>query len=1058
MYKRWNIILPYLFLCPLGAWGQAMDASSGETALQEVEALLDAARLREADSLLTVLSPSLRQLQDPQLEAQRLHLAGYIALEQGQYGQALSIFQQAVLQTTADFGPKDAQPGQAHNDLGHYFFTTGQPDSAWYHHQIALSIRLEKFGPVHEKVADSYNNLGNVLQVSGRSQEALPLYEKVLAIRQQTPGVEPTAIASVLNNIGNAYLSLGQLTQATRTFRQVLRIRSQALGVAHPLYGRSLQNLGNAFYQSGQLDSADQYFQGALDNARLHYDTTHPRLADLYENLGNCAIAQDQVAAAGDWYQKALNIREARASVDPVAPASTYLYLGDVYRKSGNFLEALRLSEKGWSILVQYLPENDLYLADAWEKMGLCHMALGHYREARENFKVTLEIRQRALGAQHPLVAGTYSNLGNVYWLQSAYQAAILNYQQALNIWETSGGNHTRERAETYSNIGNAYLKAEALPEALAAYRKAQELAGTYSTLLSATIWQQTGLVYDGLQQYPQALDAYRRSLAAFDQAAMTGGNSRRGVLFTHSAQANTLLHIYQQGGQRDTLQLAATAFGESLELLSQQQLNLSAIESRQKAIALHYDLFAGAIDCQLALWEAEQDSAHLWRAFQLSEESKGLLLREKWQDEASASSPGSTTGAGVLDRTLHTDAGVAADLQARLQGQRGLLAFSYGPRQLFWFFLKDGRLQAGKIDHIQQINRLIANLNEVITQFPLAPSQKKADLDSLYQSYALDLYRLIWAQLEPHISGTTEFVIVPDGTLAYLPFAALLTDKPERAMRYRSYPYLLHRYQISYAYSTALLAKAIHQSRKKRKFSCLAFAPTFEGHTPPLLPLQFNASEVNGLKKAIGADAYTGDAATLANFLKMAPHYQVLHLATHGVTNSSRSEFSYLAFSIPEPGVNGHLYVQDLYETHLSADMVVMSACESGLGLFQAGEGAISLGYGFVAAGARSIISTLWSVNDAKTADFMQVFYQKLQEGMTKDAAIRAVQEAYLEDATQEDAHPFYWAAYLPVGDMAPLDIRRNGALKWIALSGLLLFGWLFYRRKKGLLKNISK
>ncbi|PHN03997.1 CHAT domain-containing protein [Flavilitoribacter nigricans] len=1040
----------YFWLVVSTVGAQVTDPAVAREQLQRVEDLLDAAAYQRADSLLRSVSPEVLALERPELEAEVFRLSGYLALETGDYMRAYDVFRQVVTFTENNFPKKDPVIGQAYNDLGHYYFTTGQLDSARQFHEAALAIRMAHYGATDPKVADSNNNLGNVYQSAGRSTEALVYYEKALAIRRRHRASDPSALASALNNIGSAYLYLGQVNRATQAFRQTLDIRIDILGPDHPRYGRTLQNLGNAFYQAGALDSAQLYYEIALENARLNYDSTHPQLANLYENLGNCALRKNQLDLAEQQHRQALHIREALSDADPVAPATSYLHLGDINRQKGDYLEALQLTEKGWSILTEYLQEEDPYLADAWEKLGLCHQVLGHFLEARDALMTALDIRWKFFGPNHPVIAGAYTNLGNVYWQDSDHASALYYYGKALEIWRQYGGQHLREQAEAYSNIGNSYLKNKSWPEALEAYQQALALLSGESARLRAAVWQQIGVAYDGLQEYAAALDAYDKALELFDRNRT---EQQMEILYTLSTRANTLLRVYESGRDPDTLRLAAAAFEESMQLLNERQLNILHTESRQKGVALHYDLFEGAIACQLARWQMEKDSAYLWRAFQLSENSKGLRLREKWLEKPEDNNANTS----ALARALSMKEAAAGSLQERLRGNRGLLALFAGPKKLFWFFLKDHQLQAGIIDGMPEIDRLTADLGQSLAQYPLAGSEQQVVLDSFYQLTARKLYQRVWLPMEQAFRGASRLIIVPDGTLAYLPFAVLLTGEPKVAMRYRSYPYLLRDYQIGYAYSTALLAKALQQPELEEKQTCLAIAPVFDGHRPALAPLDYNAEEVKGLAREVGATTLIGQEATRSKFLDLAGQYRILHLATHGIANIYRSEFSYLAFTLPDTTANGRLYVQDLYQMELPADMIVMSACESGIGRFQAGEGAISLGRGFAAAGARSLIATLWNVNDHKTSEFMQDFYREMKKGLSKDEAIRKVQQNYLKKAGQADAHPFYWAAYLPIGDMEPLDLGPRSYLWLLGPLFLLVLGLVWWL-KPGLLKNLSK
>jgi CHAT domain-containing protein len=138
---------------------------------------------------------------------------------------------------------------------------------------------------------------------------------------------------------------------------------------------------------------------------------------------------------------------------------------------------------------------------------------------------------------------------------------------------------------------------------------------------------------------------------------------------------------------------------------------------------------------------------------------------------------------------------------------------------------------------------------------------------------------------------------------------------------------------------------------------------------------------------------------------------------------------------------------------------MVVLSACESGVGKLYRGEGIVSLASGFAYAGAASILTTLWSVNDERSAVFMEQFYDRLKTGNTKDLALQMTKVAMLERGDDYYAHPYYWAGYVAIGDMQPLYSRmqtRNVLLIGLGLMALILAAWAIARSRSGK-QNIS-
>ena len=177
---------------------------------------------------------------------------------------------------------------------------------------------------------------------------------------------------------------------------------------------------------------------------------------------------------------------------------------------------------------------------------------------------------------------------------------------------------------------------------------------------------------------------------------------------------------------------------------------------------------------------------------------------------------------------------------------------------------------------------------------------------------------------------------------------------------------------------------------------------------------------------------------------------YSVIHLSTHGKADDRVGDYSFLAFTeIPDSLENEYLYVRDLYNLRLNADMVVLSACETGIGELQRGEGILSLARGFTYAGAKSIINSLWSVNDQSTKFLMERFYTYLLEGLDKDAALRQAKLDYL--ASGENADPYFWAAFVPVGDMSPVELKDKN-INWLwGLGGISLVAILLVWLRRG-------
>jgi CHAT domain-containing protein len=194
--------------------------------------------------------------------------------------------------------------------------------------------------------------------------------------------------------------------------------------------------------------------------------------------------------------------------------------------------------------------------------------------------------------------------------------------------------------------------------------------------------------------------------------------------------------------------------------------------------------------------------------------------------------------------------------------------------------------------------------------------------------------------------------------------------------------------------------------------------APDFKDNAQGLGALYNNTIEAKKLGEIWGAKVLTGDSATLGAFQKLAPQYPILHLATHGKFFWGINDYSALAFA-PSPDTlnKAYLSTRDLYALRLPCQLVVLSACETGTGEYHDGEGIISLAHGFIHAGAKSVVTTLWTVDDARTADLVVDFFQKLKKGQRKDIALQQAKLDLLQNRPHDEVHPYYWSGLIGVG-----------------------------------------
>ena len=334
----------------------------------------------------------------------------------------------------------------------------------------------------------------------------------------------------------------------------------------------------------------------------------------------------------------------------------------------------------------------------------------------------------------------------------------------------------------------------------------------------------------------------------------------------------------------------------------------------------------------------------------------------------------------------------------------------------------------------------------------------KNVDISEFRKSEILDFYRhsnFLWRKLiEPvyQFVQSKKLVIIPDGVLGYLPFEILsrTTDQPE-ALNFKTMPYLLTEFPVSYSYSATLKYNPYFVKDGINNQELIAFAPVYgkeKAESSGARDISFDnlpnaRQEVISIEDMWGGKIYMDQDATKENFINRSGNYDVIHLAMHAMINDSVPMFSRLVFSETEKDTaSNFLNTFEIYDLVLNASMVTLSACNTGTGILRNGEGIMSLARGFIYAGVPSIVMTLWEVQDKSGYNIMTKYYRNLTLGDDKDVALQKAKLEFLNDSPDYSTHPFYWSAYIVTGDTQP--IKSNKLPAYISLiigAGVVIF-----------------
>jgi CHAT domain-containing protein len=434
------------------------------------------------------------------------------------------------------------------------------------------------------------------------------------------------------------------------------------------------------------------------------------------------------------------------------------------------------------------------------------------------------------------------------------------------------------------------------------------------------------------------------------------------------------------------------------------------------------------------------------------------------------------------------------ADVQKAIvqDNHTALIEFFVGDSSIFVFTLLHNDLQINELKKSKDFEKQIENLRLNITQ---ATPLHHAEAFEV-QSHRLYTY-LLKKTLDTLPPTISQLIIAPDGVLNYLPFEILIKKDPSvyaanlkdlgntnnnkqskdssfiiHHSSFKNCDFLLRHYTVSYAYSANLL---LEQKRKKTEQApelFAGFASKYENKDTTFAiadvsravltregayELKGAKEEVTTISDLVGGKAYLNEFATEGSFKKEANQYKILHFAMHSLTDDKDPSLSKLLFTLtPKDTTNDNdLTAAELYATSLKADLAVLSACNTGFGTLNKGEGVMSLARAFTYAGVPSTVTSLWKVPDVETREIMVEFYKNLKKGMPKDAALHQAKLTYLDNTPESiAANPYFWAGFVPMGNMDALDLSEKRPLSMKGILAIILgifgIGFWFWKRKK--------
>ncbi|MBX2874307.1 MAG: CHAT domain-containing protein [Saprospiraceae bacterium] len=881
--------------------------------------------------------------------------------------------------------------------------------------------------------------LGDCELEQGNYSEAKGRYDQALQQLNVDPRAQdaPLLSAEITHKIGNYYLETKAYGLAIPLLEKALQARKDTLGLWHPKVADSYVNLGICAQASGDFDQALDYHQQALAIRTDLIPEQLPKLAQCHNNIGLCYDDQQNFEASKRAYRAALaGYQEAFGKQHPKV-ADVLLNLGNLYGTEGQIDSFILFQNRAKLIWQALYGKNHPLVALSYNNLANAYDQLGQSQKALELFKQALDIQQNIYGPIHPDVAATHFNMGLTFAWQEEWTQAQAAFQQSLAALQFQAG-----QATAFEQVNNPMLllrvlqvaaevpkrqfqrdqKVTYLEQAAEYLSQADKLIDHLRTSYTATasklaLAQSAQAVYSDAVHLSTTIGDLTKNQAHYEQAYYYAEKSK-GLLLLEALKKSDAASFTGVPDERlQIIKKVETEIGSlETQLFLLQQRSEEEIKARLDS--LNKQIFDKKQSLKVSIQKLEEDYPEYYR------------LRYE-------TAPPSITW-----------------LQAKLlKENESIVEYFLGNRFLYVFVINQDDFHVRSVPIQQDFRTVITNYNNTIRNFPFVPTKELRSNIESYARAAFSLYEHLIAPVDSLLLD--RLIIIPDEELGYLSFEALLQELPKNLSLFKEYQYLIRDFTISYNYSTGLLKEMQTHSAVAKLKPYLGFAPTFgPNHSKQLNELKYGQTEIQGTQERLGGEIFAGAMATKANFLNEQSRYRILHLATHGKANDAYGDYSFLAFT-ENPEVQGDqalLFVREIYNLNTNAELIVLSACETGTGELQQGEGIASIARSFSYAGAKSLVASHWSVDDKATSQLMHRFFDYINEGFTKDEALRAAKLDFIAKGKHKDVHPFYWASFVPIGNMDQIYFQF-GNFNYLAIGVLLLLGLiviLLFRKRR--------
>jgi CHAT domain-containing protein len=861
----------------------------------------------------------------------------------------------------------------------------------------------EKAIGIYKEALEIYKNIGDergeaevlggfgLIYSTADSEKSMQFYKEALAAREKVD--DKFLMGNSLNSIGAIYHNMDNYPQAIIYFDKAEELRTQIGDLAGITRTQSLKAgsylaFGEMLNNLGKYPEALENLEKSLEinrnlKAKSGIGDVLNQMGFVYSNIGEYSTAIEKINEAAGLMKEENNI---------IGLAGVYNHLGIVFQMSGRVEKASEYFNNSLKIYEEN--KDQINVVAVLSNLGTLSFDTKDYIKADEYHYKALQISRELKDKE--LEVNCLLNLANDQTLLGKMDEAMVNYKSGLEIakslnspdliWRLVAG-----EAEYYEKSGE-YDKAVQLNDTAL-----KILEGIRSTLLNED--QKVSFMARERFAFEDVIDM----LSSFHEKDKSKGYDILAFQYAEQSKSRAFLDFLAES-------LANVREGANNELLKKQD-EILVILTQEKQL-LEQESKSGQAD--------QQKISELKAKIKSSEEELN-----KNKNEIRSTNP--------RYADLHYPQPVSLQEAQALCLDKNIVILEYSvgdSSSCLWVMTQSAH----------QLFRLPGrkSLQEQIESFRFALLNPDQTNNEFFTNGGYSLYQTLLKPAEPFLTKKSKLVLIPDGILNYLPFEVLLTDNKGigSGSLYSALPYLVKKYPVSYVQSASVLnsllsvQSELNPSDPANK-NLVAFGdPVYENETDSSHPsankyqrLEYSGKEIENIAslfKKGNTDIYLRSDATEENVKRDGElkKFNYVHFATHGFIDETKPDFSSLVLTQENNSEeDGFLQATEIFNLKMNADLVVLSACKTGLGKLVRGEGMVGLTRAFMYAGTPTVLVSLWSVSDASTATLMGEFYRNLvKEKLGKTDALRKAQLIMLKD--EKFAHPFYWAPFVLVGD----------------------------------------